>query len=294
MRNWRLSLVLLLLVIVPLARAADFPRFSAGQSDVVFHEAAPESSDRELKRRFDAKETPPAYDVAKEKFRVIVPGSYRRDAAGWGLFVWVDASPEPNLPADWASVLAEKRLICVSAYNSGNARNLFDRCRLAIDAVSNMKHRFHLDPKRVYVSGASGGGRVASMLGVAYGDVFSGAFPMIGVNFYKPVSTGEPNKAWLPIYEPDADILAKTKASNRYVLLTGEKDFNRENTQRVYKDGFQAEGFRHVLYLEVPELGHSRPSGEWLDRGIHFLDSDPVKHEPKQARPERDDAKAPS
>ncbi len=290
MRKCRLITLLLLFVIVPLAQGADYPKFSAGEYDVVFQEAAPESSDRELKRRFDAKEAPPAYDVAKEKFRIVVPKSYRHDAAAWGLFVWVDASPVPNIPSDWLPVLAEKKLLVVAANNSGNARALFDRCRMAIDAAHNMKQRFHVNPGRVYVSGASGGGRVSSMLGVAYADIFSGSFPMIGVNFYKPVSTGAANKAWLPIYEPDADILAQAKSKNRYVLLTGEKDFNRENTQRVYKDGFQAEKFRNVLYLEVPDLGHSRPSAEWFVKGLGFLDSDPENRHPNQCRRDRDDS----
>src|SRR6185312_10336729 len=143
-------------------------------------------------------------------------------------------------------------LLFVAAHDSGNSRNLFDRCRLAVDAVHNMKKRFHLDPDRVYVSGNSGGGRVASTLGIAYADVFAGCFPIVGVNFYKRIPTGEPNMFWHPNYRPDARILKSAKEENRYVLLTGEKDFNRENTLRVYREGFKAENFRRVLYLEVP------------------------------------------
>ena len=156
------------------------------------------------------------------------------------------------MPDGWGAVLAEKKLIYVAAYESGNQRDLFDRCRLAVDAAHNMKQRFHIDPDRVYVSGMSGGGRVSSMLGVAYADVFAGTFPFMGTNFYKPIPTGEPNKAWLPMYEPDPHILARAKARNRYVLMTGETDFNRENTQRIAKDGFKAQGFRHVALHRGP------------------------------------------
>ena len=249
----------------------DPPPLKPGQNEVVFDRPSPRSTDAELKRRFRAVKDAPAFDLAKETFRVDVPKSYKHDAA-WGLFVWVDPSVRPNIPADWGPILAERKLLLVAANNTGNDRSLFDRCRLAIDAVHSMTRRLDVDPARVYVSGMSGGGRVASMLGVAYADVFTGAFPMVGVNFYKPVPTGETNKAWLPIYSPLQEILEPAKTKNRFVLLTGETDFNRENTLRVYREGFKAEAFRHVLYLEVPDMGHARPPANWLARGIDFLD----------------------
>jgi hypothetical protein len=270
--NWS-HLGVLLTLLGSTAFGNDVPpfKFKPGQNEVVFDRPSPRSTDAELKRRFRAAKDAPAFDLAKESFRVDVPKSYEK-ATAWGLFVWVDPSPRPNIPADWGPILAEKKLLLVAANNTGNDRSLFDRCRLAVDAVHNMTHRFRVDPARVYVSGMSGGGRVASMLGVAYADVFTGAFPMVGVNFYKPVLTGETNKAWLPVYTPEERILEPAKSKNRFVLLTGETDFNRENTLRVYRDGFKAEDFRHVLYLEVPGMGHSRPPADWLAKGIEFLD----------------------
>jgi predicted esterase len=272
MNRLQVGVLLTLTLLSPTALGADPPAFKPGRSEVVFTQAAPQSSSAELKRRFRAVKDAPPFDLAKETFLVDVPRSYKPDSDAWGLFVWVDPSPRPNISEEWQKVLAGKKLLLVAAHDSGNDRNLFDRCRLAIDAVHNMKQRLHVDPARVYVSGLSGGGRVASMLGVAYADVFTGTFPMVGVNFYKPVSTGEANKAWLPVYRPDERMVASAKAKNRYVLLTGENDFNRENTRRIHRDGFQAEGFRHTLYLEVPGMGHSQPPASWLAKGIDFLD----------------------
>jgi hypothetical protein len=277
------GLVLIVLGSSAQVSGRDDRAFKVGSSDLVFDQPAPESSNAELKRRFRATDEPPPFDLAGEKFRVVVPATYRPDTA-WGLFVWVDASPQPSLSTDWVPVLAGKKLLFVGAHDTGNGRNMFDRCRLAVDAVHNMKAKFHVDPDRIYVSGVSGGGRVASTLGVAYADVFTGTFPIVGVNFYKPIPTGEPNKAWLPHYQPDARILESARAKSRYVLLTGEKDFNRENTLRVYREGFQAEGFRHVLYLEVPGMGHARPSAEWFARGIEFLDAGPSNGRPVDDR----------
>jgi hypothetical protein len=145
--------------------------------------------------------------------------------------------------------------------------------QLAVDAAFNMRRRFNISPRRVYLSGVSGGGRVASMVGVAYADVFSGTFPIVGANFYKPIPAPG-GRHYPPTFAPVGTILAGAKKRNRFVLLTGSKDFNRENTKDVYRRGFKAEGFRHVLYLEVPDMGHALPSGEWFARGLDFLDQD--------------------
>jgi pimeloyl-ACP methyl ester carboxylesterase len=71
----------------------------------------------------------------------------------------------------------------------------------------------------VYVSGFSGGGRVASMVAPEYPQVFKGAIFICGVNDWgnrKP-----------------ADL--ETVQSNRYVFLTGRKDFNRSETRSVHR-----------------------------------------------------------
>jgi hypothetical protein len=111
------------------------------------------------------------------------------------------------------------------------------------------------------------------MVGIAYADVFSGTFPIVGVTFYKPMPAPG-GRHYPPSFAPAGTILADAKKRNRYVLLTGSKDFNRENTKDVYRRGFKAEGFRHVLYLEIPDMGHALPAGEWFAKGLDFLDRD--------------------
>src|SRR4051812_7384429 len=74
-----------------------FPDFKPGKSDAVFKESPPHSDAAELKARFHGKEEPPAYDVSKEKFRIIVPKEYSHKDK-WGLFVWVNAGDSPDFP----------------------------------------------------------------------------------------------------------------------------------------------------------------------------------------------------
>ena len=232
------------------APPGDFPEFKTGQYDITFEESSPDTAPAELDRRLDVDQEPPAYDIATEKFHVWVPNAYAHDSE-WGLFVWVDAGEAPRIHEDWEKVLAEHKLLAIAAYHSGNRRHAVSRMQLAVDAAFNMRRRFNITPRRVYISGVSGGGRVASMVGIAYADVFSGTFPIVGANFYKPIPAPGGGH-YPPAFAPVGTILARAKERNRFVFLTGSKDFNRKNTKDVYRRGFEAEGFRHVLYLEVP------------------------------------------
>ena len=151
---------------------------------------------------------------------MLIPDSYS-PLTNWGLFVWVSPGASPKLPADWEAALARHRLLFIGAYDAGNERNAFDRFRLAVDASHNIRQRFRTDPKRVYVSGFSGGGRVASMLAVTYGDVFTGTIPICGVNFYMDLPAGE-GQLFERSYVPDPTIAAVPQSADRNRCLRTE------------------------------------------------------------------------
>ncbi len=249
------------------APAATAPAVSLESKVIQFGTASPYSDALEVKLRFSAKENPGAFDIRKEKFTVRAPADTK---AGWGLFIWVDAGDAPSIPKDWEPVLARERLIFIGAHQSGNPRPIFDRFRLAIEANQQMRRRHTIDAARVYISGFSGGARVASMLGVAYADIFTGAIPFMGVNFYKDLHA--PNgKTFGLNYIPDDELLGLAKKDTRHVLVTGEKDFNRANTLAAFEHGYKKEGFARAHYLEVPGQGHSLPAAAWLERGLKLL-----------------------
>jgi hypothetical protein len=252
-------------------RADDLPPFAPGVHEVRFTESALQSNADEVKARLSAAEDPKPYDITKERFQLLVPKNYRPEEA-WGLFIWISASDKPSIPADWEPVLAARKLLFVGAYNSGNPRSIFDRMRMAIDANVGMRKRYRIDERRVYISGFSGGARVSSMLGVAFADLFTGAIPFMGVNFYTDLPA-ENGKTFGLNYIPDDEVLAIAKKKCRYVLVTGEKDFNRINTRAAEEHGFRKEGFTSVLLLDVPGQAHAPPKAEWLDKGLDFLDT---------------------
>ena len=261
-----------LLISVLAVQAAEFPPFTAGKSTVSFTALPKQAEPDEVKWRLHSVENPGAFDLAKEKFQLIVPPTYQH-ADKWGVFLWISPGDTAAIPADWEPVLAARKLLFVGALKSGNPRNIFDRVRLAVAANVAMRERFNLDGRRVYVSGHSGGGRVASMVGVAYADMFSGTMPFMGVNFYEDIPAGDGKTTYGANFIPDDEVLAIAKKFCRYALVTGEKDFNRAGTKTLFEQGFKKEGFAHVTYLEAPGVGHNLPPAKWLEQGLDFLDT---------------------
>lgn len=265
-----LRFALILSIALASAMAAEFPT-TPGHHTLQFAESALQSGAEEVKARLSAAETAPPYDIAKEHFDLFIPPGYRA-AEPFGLFIWIDAGPTPKMPAAWEAVLAKHKLLVVAAQNSGNPRNIFDRIRMAVDADVAMRKQYKIDGARVFVSGFSGGARVASMLGVAFADLFTGTVPFMGVNFYTDL-TGPDGQRFGTDYIPDDEVLAIAKGRCRYVLVTGEKDFNRSNTRAAYEGGFLKEGFKSVKYLEVPGAAHGLPDAKYLDQALLFLET---------------------
>jgi hypothetical protein len=244
-----------------------------GRTDVTFTQTAPYSKPVEIERRFGFHQTAPEYDITREKFQVLVPDTYSPDAA-WGLFVWVTPNDDPSLRKDMDAELAKHRLLFVGAYSTGNGRNPIDRCRLALDATCNMTRRFKIDYKRIYVGGFSGGSRIASLLGVACGDIFTGTLCVCGVNFYKIVAASG-GQHYPPTYIPEPSIALRAKRNGRFVLLTGEHDMNRESTKSNWERGFKAEGFQNVLFLDIKDMKHELPTAAVFNTSLNFLDGIP-------------------
>lgn len=266
------------LLLIPLAAlgllapaVAAPPEVKPGERTTIqFSESPPQIEAEQLRMRLHSIEMPGPYDVKKETFEILVPKDYK-PTVPHGLFIWISPGNAPSIPKEWEPVLAEKRLIFIGARNSGNPRDIFDRIRMAVDANVNLRPLFNVDGRRVYVSGFSGGARVASMLGVTYAEMFSGTLCYMGVNFYND-TTAPDGKVYPADYVPDDQVLALAKKFCRYVLVTGTKDMNHANTYGVHENGFKKEGFANVKLMDIPGQGHSPPAAEWLRKGIEFLD----------------------
>ncbi|MFN7940033.1 MAG: carboxypeptidase regulatory-like domain-containing protein [Thermoanaerobaculia bacterium] len=219
----------------------------------------------------------PAIDLARESFALAVPETYRAGDAH-GLVVWVSpfdfgGALRPEVRAE----LARRKLLWVGANRAGNDRDLLARFALAFDAAWNMARAYDIDARRVYLAGFSGGGRVASTVAPLFPEIFRGAIFLMGCDYFRSLPVpGRPGAEWSARYpKPATELLQLDREARRFVFLTGELDFNRSQTEATY-EAARRDGFRHLLYLEVPQVDHRGPvPAEFFARALDFLDGAP-------------------
>jgi predicted esterase len=257
-----------------------------GASHVTFTESGPLSSAEQQHKRYSLKvEETHRFNIADESFEMLVPEG--RADEPYGLLVWVSPGGNGSPVKSFMPLLQQFHLIWIGANNSGNDRGLGPRVGLALDAVFNLKKQYNIDGKRIYAAGMSGGAKIASLLGVAYPDVFSGAMPICGVIYYRNIPLpSDPHKIWPASYaRPPIKLLDIARQTNRFALITGEHDMNREPTHEFYDKGFLKDRFQHVEYIEVPGMGHNIPEQQWIEKALTSLDAPLKKPNNKEKAP---------
>lgn len=174
-----------------------------------------------------------------------------------GVLVFVRSDDSAELPAGWEAVIEARNLTWICAEGYGNRQPTAQRILVAIMGLKLAQRETRLDPKRRYLGGISGGGRVASQLASHFPRYISGAVYMVGADF------------WTRAQRPLQPLIA----ANRYVFITGARDFNRGEMRKVFAR-YQDSGAVHSLLLDLPELGHAYPDAAALERALAFLDGD--------------------
>jgi hypothetical protein len=189
-------------------------------------------------------------------WEVYVPPAYSPDAPP-GVFVFINALNSGKVPKDWQALMDKHNLIWIGANASGNNVNTQHRITYAILAPAIISREYAVDLQRVYIAGISGGGRVASRVAPLFAKRFKGAIYIIGAN------------AWTKKVAAENMHLIK---DNRYVFLTGSKDYNLQDMQRVHRQ-YKTAGIERLNLIVVPHMGHKRPSAKSLEEAIMFLDA---------------------
>lgn len=224
-----------------------------------------------------------ARDLDNEVLRIRLPAGYdHKDPAG--LLVWVHAGNNGSPPSVFNKTLDELNLICVGADNSGNERPVADRYQLALDGVATACKRYHVDTRRIYVTGISGGGRISSMLWATAPEVFTGAIPIVGINYFKAIPTGDGRK-WPASYKKPPAKLHALMRKHRIAAMTGPPDFNYAPTVATIKlmrrDRFVAKLF------EYPDMQHEMPTPDRFLEAIRWVDE---PYQETRKREERESA----
>lgn len=109
-----------------------------------------------------------------------------------------------------------------------------------------------------------------------YPEIFRGGLSVAGCDYYRRVAIPHrPGTHWPASFrEPPRETLRRIRRESRFVLLTGERDFNRAQTWATFQ-AMQEDGFEHVTYLEVPGADHYTIfDPEWMARALERLDGE--------------------
>ncbi len=188
-----------------------------------------------------------------------------------GLFVFISPGARGGVPERWRETLEKNALIWVGPNGAGNRISPLWRRAVALESVDLAKQRYEIDPDRIYVSGHSGGARVASSVAIIHPDRFMGGVYFAGVNWYEP--TPPRGGRFLPptIGKPPASHLTLARDRSRHAIVQGTNDTVATYVPRLW-DVIKNSGFRTFEYLSVEGLGHGLPDAEWLDKGLAVVD----------------------
>ena len=189
------------------------------------------------------------------EWEIYVPENYDPERPA-GVLIYISPRQKGNIPKQWKSLLDEYNLIWIGANNSGNRVIVPRRMAYALAAPAVIDKYYQIDIERIYLTGFSGGGKVASMLAARYPDVFKGAIFNCGAEFWGAE-------------KPERLDLIK---ANRYVFVTGTYDQALEPTKKAYR-GFRKAGVEHSKLMVVRNMTHSNPKRRDFEKAIEYLDS---------------------
>ena len=205
-----------------------------------------------------------------ETMHVRLPAGYDpREPAG--LLVWSSPTARGSIPRVFGPALDELNLVCIGSDNTGNDRDVPDKFQMVFDAVATAQQRFHIDDRRIYITGMSGGGKVTSILAMCFPDVFTGSIPIVGLGSYSLLdeSWGKHRNAYFA--EPRWRLLKLARA-HRMAPMGGPPDFNYDEMQeRVAR--LEVNGFTNIRFFSYRDMAHVMPTADRFAEALQWIDA---------------------
>ncbi len=132
-----------------------------------------------------------------------------------------------------------------------------------------MSERYLVDPRRVYITGVSGGGQISTHLWLCFLDVFTGAIPIVALGSYENIPAGE-GKIWPATFSKPVAKLFKLAEGHRCAAMTGGKDMN-EKPVNGAAESLKRDGLKVKVY-DYPDMGHTVPTAERFTEAVKWVD----------------------
>jgi predicted esterase len=199
---------------------------------------------------------PPGYTSTDQTYMLFIPPEYSA-SKHWPLVLCVSPGDDACGWPEFQSICRSQGVVFASPMNTGNGQPFAKRARIVLDVLDDVRRRLAIDPDRVYLSGMSGGGRVAARVAYALPEACAGVMPMCG-------SYSLREEPWVRLRVAERLSVA---------LLEGETDWLRAETEREYLPIMKAYQVRAKL-ITYPG-GHATPPGNmlrdaflWVEAGL--------------------------
>jgi pimeloyl-ACP methyl ester carboxylesterase len=194
------------------------------------------------------------YDSTQQQYELYVP---RPADSKKPLPVILFVSPS-NDPAGWKhfeALCKQRGFLFAGPRGAGNDCPSKKRVRIVLDVLDDVRRNFPTDPDRTYLAGFSGGARIACAVAFALPEHFGGVLPLCAAGDLR-------EESWL-----------RQRAIDRLSVacLTGEKDFNRGEVERLRGPLLKEVGVRARVWVQ-PGLGHAIPAERSLRDALQWLD----------------------
>jgi dienelactone hydrolase len=204
----------------------------------------------------NAAHVPASYESPSQRYQLFVPAGYSRDRA-WPLVVFLAPGDDPLGWRFWQKPCDDAGALFCAAYGAGSNVPPGQRVRVVLDMLDDVRRHYRVDPDQTYLTGFSGGGRLACAIAFALPEYFGGVAPVCGTS---PL----PDLAYL-----------RHRARDRLsvALVTGADDPNRREDEDYLRPLCRVAGVRCRLWVE-PKVGHAMPGPEVLAEVYRWLAAD--------------------
>jgi predicted esterase len=199
---------------------------------------------------------PGAYESSRQRYQLYIPRGYN-PAKSWPLVLFVSPGDDPLGWRCWQKACEDDNLFFCAPYGAGNNCPLAQRIRIVLDALDDVRRRYHIDPEQTYCSGYADGARIACGLAFSLPEHFAGVVALAGQG---PLSS----LAYL-----------RHRATDRLsvAIVVGADDPARRDSAEAFGPYLSDLGIRSRSWV-VPRLGHALPPSDTVVEAERWLAED--------------------
>jgi len=194
------------------------------------------------------------YDSKKQSYELFIPPNLDLKKPAPAI-LFVSAGDEPQGWKAFEGPCKQLGFVFIGVRGAGNAVAFPKRVRIILDCFDDVRRQVPLDPDRTYITGLSGGGRMAVAVSFALPEYFGGCIPLVAAGNLRDES------------------YLRHRAIERLstALITGTTDFNRGEVERWRGPFWKEIGIRSKVWVQ-PNMGHAIPPSATLSEAIKFME----------------------